>query len=60
MPALESLVQRKAQRPNTLQPSFLINQTVIHNVEGSERPNEVGRKYPRSVLIEGRKLVLTF
>jgi Lipocalin-like domain len=31
---------------------------VVHNVEGSERPGEVGRKYPRSVWIDGKKLVL--
>jgi hypothetical protein len=32
---------------------------VIHNVHGSERPVEVGRKYPRAVSIDGTKLVLT-
>ena len=32
---------------------------VVHNLEGSERPGKVGRKYPRSVSIDGRKLVIT-
>jgi|SRR5216683_4875060 Lipocalin-like domain len=32
---------------------------VVHNLEGSERPGEVGRKYPRSVSIDGTKLVIT-
>jgi len=32
---------------------------VVHNVLASERPNEVGIKYPRSVSIEGKKLVIT-
>ena len=32
---------------------------VVHNVQGSERPQEVGRKYPRSTSIEGTKLVIT-
>jgi hypothetical protein len=32
---------------------------VVHNVKGSERPREVGLKYPRSVSIDGPKLVLT-
>ena len=32
---------------------------VVHNLEGSERPIEVGRKYPRSVSIDGTKLVIT-
>jgi len=31
----------------------------VHNVLASERPNEVGIKYPRSVSIEGKKLVIT-
>jgi len=29
---------------------------VVHNVQGSERPQEAGRKYPRSTSIEGTKL----
>ena len=33
--------------------------SVIHNVQGSERPHEVGRKYERSALIEGTRIVLT-
>jgi hypothetical protein len=33
--------------------------SVTHDVQGSERPHEVGRKYERSVLIEGTKIVLT-
>jgi hypothetical protein len=32
---------------------------VVHNVQGSERPYEVGRKYQRSVSIDGMKLVIT-
>jgi len=32
---------------------------VVHNVQGSERPQEVGRKYERSASIEGTRLVLT-
>jgi hypothetical protein len=32
---------------------------VIHNVQGSERPHEVGRRYERSALIEGTRVVLT-
>jgi Lipocalin-like domain len=32
---------------------------VVHNVQGSERPGEVGIKYPRSVSIDGTKLVIT-
>jgi len=32
---------------------------VVHNVEGSERPAEVGLKYARSVVIDGKKLVIT-
>jgi hypothetical protein len=32
---------------------------VIHNVQGSERPAEVGRKYPRTVAIDGTRLVVT-
>jgi Lipocalin-like domain len=32
---------------------------VVHNVEGSERPGEVGKKYPRSISIDGTKLVIT-
>ena len=32
---------------------------VVHNLEGSERPVEVGRKYPRSFSIDGTKLVIT-
>ena len=32
---------------------------VVHNVEGSERPVEVGRKYPRTVSIDGTRLVIT-
>ena len=32
---------------------------VVHNLQGSERPAEVGRKYPRSVSIDGTKLVIT-
>jgi hypothetical protein len=32
---------------------------VVHNVLASERPNEVGMKYPRSVSINGAKLVIT-
>ena len=33
--------------------------SVVHNVLGSERPAEVGRKYQRSASIEGTKLILT-
>jgi hypothetical protein len=32
---------------------------VIHDVQGSERPHEVGIKYPRSVSFDGAKLVIT-
>jgi hypothetical protein len=32
---------------------------VIHNVQGSERPHEVGRRYERSASFEGTRLVLT-
>jgi hypothetical protein len=32
---------------------------VVHNVLASERPNEVGMKYPRSVSIDGKKLIIT-
>jgi hypothetical protein len=32
---------------------------VVHNVLGSERPGEVGRKYERSISIDGTKLVIT-
>ena len=32
---------------------------VVHNLEGSERPGEVGGKHPRSVSIDGSKLVIT-
>jgi hypothetical protein len=32
---------------------------VVHDVQGSERPWEVGRKYPRSISIDRTKLVLT-
>jgi hypothetical protein len=32
---------------------------VVHDVQGSERPGEVGLKYPRAVSIEGTKLVIT-
>jgi hypothetical protein len=32
---------------------------VIHNVRGSERPYEVGTTFPRSVSIDGTKLVIT-
>lgn len=32
---------------------------VVHNVQASSHPPEVGRKYPRSVSIEGTKLVIT-
>jgi hypothetical protein len=32
---------------------------VVHNVQGSERPYEVGRKNQRSVSIDGTKLVIT-
>lgn len=35
------------------------NTAVVHNIEGSERPGEVGRKYSRSVSINGKNLVLT-
>jgi hypothetical protein len=33
--------------------------SVIHNVQGSERPHEVGRTYERLVLMEGTSIVLT-
>ena len=32
---------------------------VVHNVLGSERPEEVGRKYLRAVSLDGAKLVIT-
>jgi hypothetical protein len=32
---------------------------VVHNVQGSERPEEVGRKYSRSISIDGTKLFIT-
>jgi Lipocalin-like domain len=32
---------------------------VIHNVQGSERPGEVGKKFPRAISIDGSKLVIT-
>jgi len=32
---------------------------VVHNLEGSERPGEVGKKHPRAVSIDGTKLVIT-
>jgi hypothetical protein len=32
---------------------------VVHNVQGSERPGEVGVKYERFVSIDGTKLVIT-
>ena len=32
---------------------------VVHNVQGSERPGEVGLKYPRLVSIDGTKLIVT-
>jgi hypothetical protein len=32
---------------------------VVHNVQGSERPIEVGRKYERSISLDGTKLVIT-
>lgn len=32
---------------------------VVHNVQASERPTEVGLKYPRSISIDGKKLVIT-
>ena len=32
---------------------------VVHNVEGSARPAEVGRKYQRSISIDGTKIVIT-
>jgi len=32
---------------------------VVHNVQGSERPGEVGLKYTRSVSTDGTKLVIT-
>jgi hypothetical protein len=32
---------------------------LVHDVIGSERPGEVGVKYPRSVLIDGTKLIIT-
>ena len=42
--------------------TYAINETgdgVIHTVLGSERPPEVGRKYPRHIAIDGTKLVIT-
>jgi Lipocalin-like domain len=44
-----------AQNPATTQPPY---DGVVHSVEGSERPLEVGRKYARSVSITGTKLVI--
>jgi len=41
---------------------YSINNTgdgVVHDVQASERPGEVGLKYPRSVSIDGAKLVIT-
>jgi hypothetical protein len=35
------------------------NNTVVHDVQGSERPGEVGRKYTRSISIDGTKLIIT-
>jgi hypothetical protein len=32
---------------------------VIHDVQGSERPGEVGLKYSRSISIDGTKLIIT-
>jgi hypothetical protein len=32
---------------------------VVHQVQGSERPGEVGIKYVRSVSVDGTKLVIT-
>jgi hypothetical protein len=42
--------------------SYTINDAgdgVVHNVQASERPAEVGLKYARSVSIDGAKLVIT-
>jgi hypothetical protein len=42
--------------------TYAINEAgdgVIHTVLGSERPPEVGRKYPRHIAIDGTKLVIT-
>jgi hypothetical protein len=42
--------------------TYTINEAgngVVHHVQGSERPGEVGRNYQRSVLIDGTKLVIT-
>lgn len=32
---------------------------VVHHVQASERPSEIGMNYPRSVSIDGAKLVIT-
>jgi Lipocalin-like domain len=42
--------------------SYTINEAgngVVHHVQGSERPGEVGLNYQRSVSIDGAKLVIT-
>ena len=42
--------------------SYTINEDgngVVHHVQGSERPGEVGLNYQRSVAIDGAKLVIT-
>jgi hypothetical protein len=42
--------------------TYTINEAgngVVHHVQGSERPNEVGQNFQRSVLIDGAKLVIT-
>src|SRR5215470_5694916 len=42
--------------------TYTINEAgngVVHHVQGSERPGEIGRNYQRSVSVDGTKLVIT-